>query len=199
MFTLLAVGIGASPMDACIDQLTDKDVAMRTAALDDFRHNLAECDRRLLRHLKEVLAKPDTTYRGRTHTVLDAVAFSRSDEGVPDLVAMIDFQLDPDTFPVGARRPLSVYYPVATTLRDIGNRKVVDEILSSFTKERPERALRMSAWVLQEILGHDVATFVIARAEADAKGDHKTMVTWVGKILDEDSILMKPIRQHKTP
>ncbi|HQU41404.1 MAG TPA: hypothetical protein PK867_01275, partial [Pirellulales bacterium] len=100
------------------------------------------------------------------------------------------------TFPVGARRATSSFYPVAETLRTLGNKKVITEILSEAAdKPRDDKVLRIYAWVLIEVVGKDVARVVVERGKIGRVPKQQQGILRLLKMLDEQPLLEMPPRK----
>ncbi|HVX14015.1 MAG TPA: hypothetical protein VHC22_22715 [Pirellulales bacterium] len=155
----------------------------------------------LLEQLQKVLKDRDSTYLGRTHTVLQAISATRADNTVGELVEAVEFTLEPSTFPVGGRLATSAFYPVADTLRTLGSRRVIMGILSATAEEdREDKILRIYAWVLIEILGKDVARLAVERGAIARVPREGKRVLRLLKMVDEEPLLeMPPRKVEKAP
>lgn len=159
---VLVAAICACDLGDAVAKLGDADAKARDQSAIVVSLRRRDIEDGLLEQVKDVLANRDGAFNGRTHTVLQAVAAERADNTVAELVEAVDLTLDPDTFPRGDRRPTIAYYPVAQTLAELGNRVVIQEILSAAKKPRSDDVLRIYAWILNDILGKDVARAVVA-------------------------------------
>ncbi|HEX5443116.1 MAG TPA: hypothetical protein VFW87_04770 [Pirellulales bacterium] len=150
----------------------------------------------LLEQLKVVLANRDRAFLGRTHTVLQAIASTRADRAVPELIEAVDFTLDPGTFPVGVRRATSSFYPAAETLRTIGSKRVITEILAAAADKPPEdKVLRIYAWIVIEMVGKDAARAVVERGKIGRVPKQQQGILRLLKMIDEEPLLEMPPRK----
>lgn len=187
---------------ACETADTIRDLSNPTADIRDRAYIDLDLQRQrmedeLLEQVKKVLAERDDSADGRTHTVLQAVAALRADKTVPELVEAVDFALDPDTFLVGDRKATSSYYPVAETLKAIGNRAVIQQIISAAAKPREDKVLRIYAWVLIEIVGKDAARVVVERGKIGHVPLEQRGILRLLKMVDEEPLLEMPPRKPK--
>lgn len=165
----------------------------RDRAMIDLELQRQRLEDALLDQLNVVLADPDDSHNGRTHTVLQAIASARADNTVPRLVEAVAFVLDCDTFPIGERPSTSSYYPVAETLRTIGNRTVITGILDATAgKDRDDRSLRIYAWVLIQVLGKDVARVAVDRGKIGHVPKEQQRLLRLLKMIDEEPLLEMP-------
>lgn len=125
--------------------------------------------------------------------MLRAIALTRPDNAVDELVEAVDFTLDPGTFPVGVRRATSAFYPVAETLRTIGNKSAITGILSATAqKDRDDKVLRIYAWVLIDILGKDVARLAVERGKIGHVPKQQQRILRLLKMIDEEPLREMP-------
>lgn len=188
------------PTDA-LERLSDMDEQARDRAFIEVDMQRQRLEEALLEQLQKVLKDRDSTYLGRTHTVLQAISATRADNTVGELVEAVEFTLEPSTFPVGGRLATSAFYPVADTLRTLGSRRVIMGILSATAEEdREDKILRIYAWVLIEILGKDVARLAVERGAIARVPREGKRVLRLLKMVDEEPLLeMPPRKVEKAP
>lgn len=149
--------------------------------------------RPLLDRLRALSRTPERVCMGQFHVAVVVAGRYRLEEAVPILVPLIDFSLDPHTFPVGARYQSQAYYPVAIALSKIGGPAVFESVLANLSKPLGERGLRVSAWVLKETLGPHASRAVVRAALDNASDDqHKRNLSTVLTVLSEEVILRRP-------
>jgi hypothetical protein len=100
-------------------------------------------------------------FDGPFHLTVGAIRNLRAEDAAMQVASMIDFRLDPATLPAGARAGASSYYPVAETLARIGGQRVVNGVLAQLVLPRSDEFVRASTWVLQDILGAEVALLLV--------------------------------------
>lgn len=208
---LLLYAIAARDVGECLAKLSNTDALIRKRAATELESHRRRYEDELLRQVKDVLAKPDDEYNGRTHTLLQAVAALRAEKAVPDLVRSVDFTIDPETLPLGGFNAGEMYYPAAQALRSIGSRTVVNEILLAAKKPRSDDVLRIYAWILNEVLapgefvrpekrlrrGDGAAHVVVEQARADATHADRERLSRLLKMVDEEMPLQRPSRKPR--
>lgn len=137
--------------------------------LSDYRTTIVDA---LVENLKTLSAQPERGFGSAFHLTIVATGQWRVAEAAPILVQVVDFQLDPSTFPVGARRPISAYYPAANALAQIGGLEVVEVVFERLQQEAGEEVVRACAWVLKETLGAELAIEAINLKQKDGGNVH---------------------------
>lgn len=197
IFWLLLAAIPDCDVGEWIGKLSDTKAAVRNRAATEIESQRRRCENELLRQVKDVLAKGDDEFNGRTHTVLQAVAALRADKAVPELVRAADFTLDPETMPIGGFNAAEEHYPAAQALRSIGDRAVIREIVFAAKKPQSDDVVRIYAWVLNEVLGKAGARVVVEQAKIDAVLEQQERLSRLLKLVDEVRCLQMPRRKPK--
>lgn len=189
---LMVIACAFGPGDS-VSKLSDADAEVRDKAYLELDLRRQELENGLLEQLRRVLDDRDRDYLGRTHTVLQAIASTLAENTVPDLVEAVDFTLDPDTFPIGGFLATSNFYPVAETLRTIGSKRVITEILTATAnKPRDDKVLRVYAWILIEIIGKDGARVIVERGRIRHVPRKPRETLRLLKMIDEPASLQMP-------
>jgi hypothetical protein len=114
-------------------------------------------ERAIRERLETLFPKGDRDAAGSLKAAILMAGTYRFDACIPILVEHLTFTLDPSTFPVGARISTTAYYPCATALRQIGNKQVVAAVLDGLKKTNAPDDVKVSSWVLEEVLGNALA------------------------------------------
>jgi hypothetical protein len=101
---------------------------------------------------------PDRDCIGKLSFLLAAIRVHRVEDTIPSLFKLLEFTIDPNTLPFGAKYQEAVYFPVAHTLTCLGGPKMFDSLTASLDQSASDRRLRLSTWILKKSLGIDGAT-----------------------------------------
>jgi hypothetical protein len=152
---------GDTPEPSFITKMNSSQAEERRKAFEQALTTKRTIKLALLSRLDEVLKNPDRKYNGEFHMTLKALAEWRVEEAVDPLTAYLDFSLDPKSFPVGMLPTQAAYFPVATTLAEIGGPRVNENLFQRINSEADDRTLRICAWILQKNNGNEVAQILI--------------------------------------
>lgn len=144
------------------DRLLSPDREVRRAAQQELAYRRDVVAQALVDNLEQLAQRPDRTFEGAFHLSVRAVNDLRVDQATPLLLTLLEFQLNPSTFPVGARYRNSAFYPVAQALAKIGGQPVLNGIFDRLTQPSSELVIRVSAWVLKEMVGSELAVAIVS-------------------------------------
>jgi len=156
--------------DAMISGANHRERSAASSSLAGLRNQVS---RELLANLGSLLDTEDRAVIGPLHLTIDAIGQWRIEEAVPQLLLIIDLQLDPRTAPAGSRIGAVTLYPAANALGKIGGPAVIDGVLEKTREPIPELSIRCCAFVLQKAVGSRRAV-VIAEAELAKFGTEET-------------------------
>jgi hypothetical protein len=176
-----------------LDALDAHDPVARAEALRDIGSLRARIGKRMIEKIQAGLQRPDNAYNGTLHVSIVAVGDWRIEDAVPLLVKHVDFVLDPQTFPVGARRAASAYYPMAEALVRIQGTILTERVLELFQEPISETKLRAATWVLSQSLDRNAAKNLLDGAIEHAEMDVAIeQLSAARSLLNELEILQYP-------
>ena len=162
-----------------LTRLSDPTHEVRYQALDELYKSRAQTVSVLLSNLDKLGKEPDRNSYSPLHVTLQAVAQQNVREAVPQLMGLMDYQLDQktvDPFGFGANES---YYPAARALATIGDKSVVDAVLQRITeKSANETTVCLCTWILQKCLGSELALSAMRtklEANPDSAGGKRAM------------------------
>lgn len=147
--------------------LTSTNLEIRRKALYEITSLKKKVGKRLTADLPKLLAHPHQDYDGPLHVTLKAIEAWNVQEAVDPLSSFITLQLNPLSFPVGELPTSSAFYPVASTIAEIGGAKAVKNIFHRLSYKSDDRYILIAGWVLQRIEGREVAQIIVERRLSD--------------------------------
>jgi hypothetical protein len=171
-----------------VDALSSPNQGDRAAAAEKFRFTRSIISDHLGTRLRRMVENGslDNSYQSETHLVLQLIAQWRVRESVNELAEIVVFELNPATFPAGAKYGPAAYYPAAWALAEIGGQTVVESMFEKIQNIDKENEIRVCTWVLYKALGEDLAiTALKQRAEAMSVREIK------GRLLKAASLVAK--------
>lgn len=163
LFGAAAINAQAGPAEdvstVCLQLLSQRPTE-RERAVDGLSRREAELSKGLLRNLDSLMQKPDRNLRsfgGAFHLTVEVTGELKIEDASDRLLPLIDFQLDPATEPIRGHTSVAGTYPVALALSRIGGKRLVTAILERLAQPANDSKVRACTWVLQAILGPDIA------------------------------------------
>jgi hypothetical protein len=184
----------AQGLDRALRLLAAPDQDVRARSVRQIRTVRANVGNELVAQIEAGLRDPDLQYASSLHFAVIAAGDWRIEEAVPILIEHIDFALDPESFPIGARFPVSAYYPMASALCRIQGTAVSSNVLELLSQPVEGTKLRSAVWVLSESLGRDRAKLALDRMIEQSEGAAKEQFLSARALLDDPLILRAPVK-----
>jgi hypothetical protein len=172
-----------------IGALRSPEALVRRAAGEAFEKERNSISLQLVELLEATASDPDTRYGSTRYWTIMSLGRMRIEYAVPKLIAMIDFQIDPATYPGGGRRSTrTLLYPAAIALSQIGGKQMVEEVGRLGLSTTDDTKTQLCAWILKANLGRELALAVI-NSQAQRASEKRNLPT-LQKLLEKDEEIM---------
>lgn len=148
--------------------------------------------KRLANELQSLIDKKelDKRYGAPFHRTVNDIGKWRGEQAVALLVPLVEFRLDPNTFPPGERYPDHAFYPVAVALAEIGGKEVRQAVLQELAGIKDDKKQRLCVWVLQQSEGKEWVETILSTAAKNAQTEKaKQNLEAALKLLHEPMLL----------
>jgi len=169
--------------------LRSPDAGARRAAVDALFKVDADITEQLIAQFNANSSDTDRKYGSARYWTIVALGQWRVTRVVPQLIEIMDFQIDRATYPAGGeQRTLSLLYPAAVALSKIGGKDMIRGVLAHGEEGKD---VQLCAWILKDNLGRELALAAV-KMQAQRASDKTNLATMQGFLEKDEEIMPWP-------